>query len=779
LPADLDPYRQRRDFDATPEPPPSKRPDERERPRFCIQRHDARSLHFDLRLEIDGVLRSWAVPKGVPLRCGPKRLAVQTEDHPLEYLRFEGVIPEGEYGAGRMTIWDAGEYVPERRSDTEWKVRLEGARLRGDYHLVRTGHEDGREEWLLFRSRAGGEGPPDPLPRFRALRPMVAVLDGGRPDGFDDPEWAFELKWDGYRALALVSPDQIELRSRRGLDLTGAYPDAGDLRRRIMCQEAVLDGEIVALDAGGRASFQRLQRGEGPIAYVVFDLLQVDGDWLLDRPWHERRAALAGALAPERGPALLAPDYVPGEGRALLAAARAREVEGVVAKRMDAPYRPGRRSGDWLKLKIRPEEELVIGGFTEGAGSRRGRVGALLVGRPEGASLRYVGHVGSGLSDDEAAALWGRLEAVRSDASPFDRAPRGDPPPRWVRPELRCTVGYAEETHDGRLRAPVFLGLLDDDGGGPEAPAIAADGDQDVGLAGRRIRLTNLGKVYWPGEGITKGDLLRHYLAVAPALVPHLAARAMILKRYPDGIGGDHFFQHNLPEGAPDWLTTAELARSERPGSSTNRYAVVDDLLSLLWVANLGAIDMNPWQSPVDRPEEPTQVLFDLDPAEGVPYDAVVETALLVREVLQALGLRGYPKTSGGSGMHVFVPVAGGLTYEVVRLFALVVARTLAGRRPELVTTSVRVADRGKRIYIDANQNGRGRSISSVYSIRPRPGAPVATPLRWDEVAPGLDPRAFTPEVVAGRLRRDGDLFAGVLSDQQDLASAAAELGPA
>ncbi len=766
-----------RDFGATPEPAPSRRGDEQERPRFCIQRHDARSLHFDLRLEIDGVLRSWAVPKGVPLRCGPKRLAVQTEDHPLEYLSFEGVIPEGEYGAGRMTVWDAGEYVPGQRSEAEWKVRLEGARIRGHYHLVRTGREGGREEWLLFRSSAGGEGPPDPLPRFRAVHPMEAELDRGRPDGFDDPGWAFELKWDGYRALALVSPDRIELRSRRGVDLTTVYPDASDLRRRVMCQEAVLDGEIVALDVDGRASFQRLQRGEGPIAYVVFDLLQADGDWLLDRPWRERRAALADALAPELGPTVLAPDYVRGEGRALLAAARAQHVEGVVAKRMDAPYREGRRSRDWLKFKIRPEEELVIGGFTEGAGGRRGRVGALLVGRLEGASLRYVGRVGSGLSDDDAAALWQRLEALRSDASPFDQASRDDPLARWVRPELRCTVSYAEETDDGRLRAPVFLALLDDDHGGLAPPSIATDGDQEVELAGRRIRLTNLGKVYWPGEGITKGDLLRHYLAVAPALVPHLAARAMILKRYPDGIDGDHFFQHNLPEGAPDWFTTAELSRSERPGSSTNRYVVVDDPLSLLWVVNLGAIDMNPWQSPVDRPEEPTHVLFDLDPAEGVPYDAVVETALLVREALETLGLRGYPKTSGASGMHVFVPVAGGLTYEVVRLFALVVARTLAGRRPDLVTTAVRVADRGRRVYIDANQNGRGRSISSVYSVRPRPGAPVATPLRWDEVTRGLDPRAFTFEVVADRLRREGDLFAGVLTDQQDLASAAAALG--
>jgi bifunctional non-homologous end joining protein LigD len=777
---DLSEYRGKRDFGATPEPAPDAvRPEGEDAPRFVVQRHDARALHFDLRLEVDGALASWAVPKGPPLREGVKRLAVRTEDHPLEYLTFAAVIPEGQYGAGRMTVWDSGTYEAELRAEDEWKLALQGGVLRGNYHLVRTGGRSGKEEWLIFRSSSGPPGPPDPAPRYRQMRPMLAS-SGQEP--FDGPDWAFELKWDGYRALALVTPDETELRSRSGRDLTGAYPELADLRRAVMLQEVVLDGEVVVIGEGGEPDFNALQNGRGPFTYVAFDLLYADGEWLLERPWRERRARLAEAVAPEASPRMILSDHVEERGTALFDAAAERGLEGIVAKRTDSPYRPGQRVREWLKIKSRPEMVATIGGFTEGTGSHRGTLGALLVGEPDGeGGLTYLSHVGSGFSHDLARRLWDRLRGIEVQESPFsNEVPSRGARPRWVRPGLRAEVSYSERTPDNRLRAPVFGGLVDDPGEGPDVPPGpfgGQSGDRTIEDGGRRITLTNLDKVYWPREGITKGHLLDHYLRMAPVLVPHIAGRPQILKRYPDGIEGEFFFQHNVGDQAPPWMRTVELSRSGRSDEKTSRYVVVDDALALLWLVNLGCIDLNPWQSLADAPDQPTHVLFDLDPAEGLPFARVVETALLVREALEGLGLRGYPRTSGASGMHVLLPIERGPDWEAVRLFAQVVSEALVRAHPDLVTTERVVAKRGPRVYLDAHQNGRGRSIASVYSVRPRPGAPVATPLRWDEVAPGLDPREMTMGAVARRVEREGDLAEGLLTDLQPLEEAVARLG--
>ena len=774
---DLGAYRERRDFAATPEPAPAPGPAATAvAPRFVVQRHDARALHFDLRLEVDGVLASWAVPTGGPLREGAKRLAVRTEDHPLEYLTFAAVIPPGQYGAGRMTVWDTGTWAQELRTDDEWKVILSGGILRGHYHLVRTGRRNGKDEWLIFRSAKGPPGPPDPAARFRELRPMLAST---APGPFDDPRWAFELKWDGYRALALVTSEGTRLASRGGRDFTATYPGLGDLRGAVTCQEAILDGEIAVLDAGGVPDFAALQAGRGPFAYIVFDLLYIDGEWIDDLPWHRRRARLAEVLTPEGAPGAVLSDHVEGAGAALFAAASVRGIEGVIAKRIDSPYRPGRRS-EWLKVKVHQELIATIGGFTEGAGSRRGTVGALLVGeRGSGGALTYLSHVGSGLSDAQGRALWDRLCARESPESPFaNPVPPASARPRWVRPEIDCEVRYAERTAEGRLRAPVFRGLIErgaEAADVPSGPFAQAGGRRTVQEGGRTVALTNLDKPYWPREGITKGNLLDHYLRMAPVLVPHLAGRPMILKRYPDGIEGDFFFQHTIAD-APDWLPRVDLSRGGKPQERTSRYAVIGDPMALLWLVNLGCIDLNPWQSVAATPDEPTHVLFDLDPADGLPFARVVEAARLVGDALTGLGLRGYPRTSGATGMHILVPVVGGLNFEAVRLFARVVSEGLVRARPDLVTTLTRVADRGARVYLDANQNGRGRSIASLYSVRPRPGAPVATPLHWDEVGADLDPGRFTMGVVARRVEREGDLSAGLIDDLQKLDGAIARL---
>jgi bifunctional non-homologous end joining protein LigD len=600
---------------------------------------------------------------------------------------------------------------------------------------------------------------------------------------FDDDDWAFELKWDGYRALALVTPDGTELRSRTGRDLSASFDL--DLRRAVLAQEAVLDGEVVVLDKDGRASFQALQGSRGPVTFVAFDLLYEDGAWLLERPWRERTARLDAVLSPDAAPRAIRSDHVLGRGRALFEAAEAAGVEGIVAKRVESAYHPARRGDDWRKIKVRQRVTAVIGGYTAGAGARRGSFGALVVGAYGPDGLHYLGHVGSGFRDDELRRLRARLDALADPTCPFVTPPPEARGVRWVRPELTCTVLYTEQTADGRLRAPVYAGLSDVPPSEarlsptPESPTPPVDPglkEQRIADGGREIRLTNLGKPFWPEEGITKGDLLRYYAEVAPALLPHLAGRPMVLKRYPNGWNKPFFFQHNLPADAPEWLPRIELVRGDKPSREPNRYGMVDDSLSLLWVVNLGCIDLNPWQSRAETPDEPTHVLFDLDPAEGLPFDAVVEVALLVREDLEALGLGGVPKTSGSDGMHVFLPVGPGLTYEVTKLFAQAVAERLVRRRPDLVTTQGLIAKRGARVYLDANQNGRGRTVASVYSVRPRPGAPVSTPLLWSEVRPGLDPRAFGTAAVLERVATQGDLFADALYEPQDLASAVARL---
>jgi bifunctional non-homologous end joining protein LigD len=767
----LDEYRRRRDFAKTPEPAPGAATPAGSS-RFVIQRHDARALHFDLRLELDGALASWAVPKGVPLRAGAKRLAVRTEDHPLDYLDFSAVIPAGQYGAGRMTIWDRGTFEPLLVDESEIKILLSGAVLQGEYHLVRTADRGGKEEWLVFRSAKGAAGSPDPLPRFRELRPMMATT---WPAAFDDPNWAFEIKWDGYRALAFIGPDGAELRSRSGRDMTGSYPTLADLRRAILAQEAVVDGEIVVLDETGRAVFQDLQSGRGTVTFVVFDLLYADGEWLLEEAWGERRARLEALLLPEGAPKVVCPDVVRETGKALFGAIAKRGAEGIVAKRLDSAYQPGRRGGAWRKIKVRHEVEGVIGGYVDGEGSRRGGIAALLVGQEAGGGLAFVGRVGTGFTDAASRELRRRLDRLVTDECPFANPPPDDGAVRWVRPELACRAAYSEWTADGLMRAPVFLGLVEHEP--PERPPLLLDtshGELRVRDDGREARLTNLDKLFWPSEGITKGDLLDHYARMAPVLVPHLAGRPMVLKRYPNGWNEPHFFQHQIPETAPGWIERAVL----RKGEEEITYVVVDDALALLWVVNLGCIDLNPWHGHAATPAEADYVLFDLDPAEGLPFDAVIETALLIRTELEEAGLRGYAKTSGSRGIHVLVPTLP-VPHESARLFAQVVARRIVARRRDLVTVETVIARRGRRVYIDANQNGYGKTIASVYSVRPVPGATVSTPLHWEEVAAGFDPTRLTIGAIAERVAAEGDLFAPVITDRQDLGAAVDRLGSA
>ena len=769
-------YRRKRDPKGTSEPFRSKaRP--KGGPIFVVQRHDARRLHYDFRLERDGALASWAVPKGVPLEPGQQHLAVHVEDHPLEYAKFEGEIPKGNYGAGTVEIWDDGTYeLLEEKRNGGLTVRLHGRRLNGVWALV-PAHLDGKDEnWLILRKREDAAASPPSLAAQGKYAPMLATLEREAPRG---DGWGFEVKWDGYRALAYVRGGDCTLVSRNDKPLTERFPQiAKEIVKAVRTPNAVLDGEVCALDDKGRASFSEMQKGSSMLVYYAFDVLEVDGVPLIDLPFAERHERLQQLLDGRFRAVRISETF--DDGEALLEAAREQHLEGIMAKRLDSRYLPGKRTRDWLKIKTHGREEFVIAGYTHGGGRRAGTLGSLILATREGGELRYVGNVGTGFTDKEIRSLMSKLKPLRRDTSPFRVVPKM---PRvrkdeivWTEPKLVAEVEFAEYTHDGRLRAPSYQGLREDK---PAEEVHREEPLHDVVKRGKHIlKLSNLDKVFWPDEGITKGDLLRYYQRIAPVLVPHLADRPFTMKRYPNGIAGEFFFQKDAPSHMPDWIPRfrALVSTREKPRQKKwVNFPLANDELALLWMINMGCIDLNTWYSRIDKPDRPDFVLFDLDPAKDAGFAETVEVALLVKAALDALGLESFPKTSGSDGMHVLVPVERRHTYDDTREFAEIIAGALARTNRGLVTTEWTKAKR-RGVLIDSNQNGEGKTIASVYSVRPHPGAPVSTPLRWDEVNEKLNPSIYSMEVVLDRVDRFGDLYEGVLKTKQRLDRALASL---
>jgi bifunctional non-homologous end joining protein LigD len=775
-------YERKRDPKKTSEPFTSSRRRRRGRgPLFVVQRHDARRLHYDFRLERDGALASWAVPKGVPLEPGQQHLAVHVEDHPLDYATFEGEIPKGEYGAGTVEIWDTGTYeLVEEKRDGGLTVRLHGDRLDGTWALVPAKLSGDPKNWLLIRKREDGAAPAS---AHRRYAPMLATLEdeNNMPQG---ESWEFEIKWDGYRIVTRVAGGDAELRTRKDQDYTERFGNvAKELVKALKTPDCVVDGEVCALDEEGRPSFSAMQQRKPgtPVVYYLFDLLEVDGEPIVDRPLSVRLERLEKLLDRRNRTVMLSESF--DDGPALMQAARERKLEGVVAKRLDSRYQPGKRTRDWLKFKAHYEQEFVIAGYTRGKGRRANAFGSLVLAVYGANGLEYVGNVGTGFDETEIERLLKKLRPLERKQPPFAQVPKlprvrkGDVV--WVEPRLVAEVSFVEWTHDGRLRAPVYQGLREDKE--PEEVRRELPGEQpaasipDVIRKGKRVlRLSNLDKPFWPDEGIRKGDLLAYYWDVARVVVPHLKDRPFTMKRYPDGWQGKHFFQKDAPQGMPEWIPTVELMVSTRETPRRRRKIqapLVNDELALLWMVNMGCIDLNTWYSRVDRPERPDFVLFDLDPSPDVGFSETVQVALLVKEALDALGLHSYVKTSGADGIHVLVPIERRHTYEDTRQFAEIVARALASTHRGLVTTEWSKAKR-RGVLIDANQNGEGKTIASVYSVRPKEGAPVSTPLRWEEVDESLDPGSFTMDAVRRRIEEHGDLFEGVLKTKQSLGAA-------
>jgi bifunctional non-homologous end joining protein LigD len=781
-------YRRKRDSKRTPEPAVKPRvrdsaaeDGEAPAPIFVVQRHDARRLHYDFRLERNGALASWAVPKGIPLEPGEQHLAVHVEDHPLEYATFEGEIPKGEYGAGSVEIWDRGTYeLVEEKKNGGLTVRLHGEKLDGTWTLVPAHLSGDPKNWLILRKRDPAPEASERPMRRTEYRPMLATSAEELPTG---PGWLYEVKWDGYRALVRLVGGEATLTSRNGNDLTGRFADvARAVERAIKTSDCVLDGEVCALDDEGRASFSAMQQGAAgtPLVLYLFDVLEVEGTPVIDLPLTERHERLAALLDRRSRRVLLSEPFDNGEG--LLAAAKDQGLEGVVAKRGDSQYEPGRRSRAWRKVKTHGDDEFVVVGYTKGQGNRSSGFGSLVLGEHRDGGLHWVGNVGTGFTAAEIDRLLRLLRPLRRDDSAFAQVPKMPRVRRddvvWVEPELVAQVEYSERTHEGRLRQPSYKGLRED-----KAPEEVVAPPEPMPSEIRRgrvtLKLSNLDKPFWPEEGITKGDLLAYYRDVADVVVPHLRDRPFTMKRYPDGWQGKFFFQKDKPPHLPDWIPTRRLLVSTRDRPPRKKWIeapLVNDELALLWMVNIGCIDLNAWYSRVDAPDRPDFVLFDLDPSPDVGFRETVQVALLIRQVLDQLGLFGFPKTSGSDGMHVLVPIERRYTYDDTREFAEIVGSALARTHRGLVTTEWSKAKR-RGVLVDANQNGQGKTIAFAYSVRPQAGAPVSTPLRWEELTDDLDPGAFTMDVVRERIHTHGDLYEGVLKQKQRLEPALRTLG--
>ncbi len=621
-----------------------------------------------------------------------------------------------------------------------------------------------------------------------AITPMAATLTEQPPSRSD---WLFEVKWDGVRALCFIQGGNLRILSRNGRRCEQQYPELSVVPHYLAADEAIVDGEIAVLDAQGISRFELIQpriantdagavahlARSTPVVLFAFDLLYLDGYDLRQCALRDRRRALEAILTPTG--VLRLSEHFTGEGEAVLEAARQAGLEGLLAKRAGSRYEP-RRSREWLKIKLVLQQEFLICGFTEG---EREHFGSLVLGVWGEGGLLWTGNVGTGFNRAAMEALYRRMQPLIAPDPPF--AP-GTPMPRqatWLRPELVAMVKFANWTQDGRLRAPVYLGLRDDvdpravrrEGGGakPARTSALPPGAQEeaaVSINGHALRFTNLNKIFYPEHGYTKRDVLSYYDAVADLILPHLKDRPLSLKRYPDGIHGEYFFQKDMPR-TPSWLRTVPIYHEEKRGAATN-YAFADDRAGLLYLVNLGCIDHNPWMSRLDALDSPDFVLIDLDPEE-CPYERIVEAALLVKKQLDALGMAGYPKTTGGGGMHIYIPIEPVYSYDDSRNFAELLARLAVAERPDLFTTPRPVARREKgKVYFDYLQNGRGKTIASPYSLRAFPGAPVSTPLAWREVKPGLQPGDFTMRNAPARFERVKDLFAGVLEKPQRLEKA-------
>jgi bifunctional non-homologous end joining protein LigD len=896
----LETYVKKRDFAKTAEPKAGKSKDKGQL-LFVIQKHDASRLHYDFRLEMDGVLKSWAVPKGPSTDPAVKRLAMMVEDHPFDYRTFEGIIPQGEYGGGTVIVWDEGTYEPiedikgkkeqekhllKQLKSGSVKIKLHGEKLKGEFALVKT-HGMGDNAWLLIKHNdeyasakditkldksvlsgktiAGMEktsekvwqhgheedvkklktsgkkkSPEKPVEKMVGEYPDAQLVDTGGPDAealiklapksplpknikpmkatlvdepFDDPDWFYEVKWDGYRAIATVNKSDTQLISRNNLPFDKFYPIIKILKNWKI--NAVIDGEILVLNDKGVSDFGALQNwrseADGHLVFYVFDILWYEGKNLTGLPLKDRLAILTEVL-PKNDDRIRQSKVFEAKGIEFFNAAERVGLEGIIAKKASSVYTSDLRSREWLKIKVHKRQEVVIAGFTRNEGTSK-PFSALAMGVYDHGILRYVGKVGTGFNDKMQKEMMAQFKPLITDKSPFDVEPDVDKPsrfrpkrlgakPTWLKPELVGEVAFAEVTSDGVFRQASFKGMRTDKKAtdvvletpkDTEEVVEKADAQPDANhtkviqppkdkdrktllnpkdetqvrkICGHDLKFTHLSKVYWPEDNVTKRDMFNYYYQVAEYILPYLKDRPMSLNRFPNGIHGPSFYQKDIKGKAPDWITkTFPYTTSD---GEHKEYLVGSDEAVLLWMASLGCIEMNPWFSRIQSPDNPDYCVIDLDPDKNT-FDQVVEAALEVKKVLDAIDIPSFCKTSGSTGMHIYIPLGAKYDYDQSQMFARIIVNIVHKQIPDYTSLERMVAKRNGKMYLDFLQNRPGATIAGPYSLRPKVGATVSMPVHWDEVKPGLTMKHFTIFNSIDRLKAEGDLFKGVLGKGIDL----------
>jgi bifunctional non-homologous end joining protein LigD len=886
-------YKKKRSFAKTPEPTGGK--GKGKQLHFVIQKHAASRLHYDFRLEMEGVLKSWAVPKGPSLKPSDKRLAMLVEDHPYDYKDFEGVIPEGNYGAGTVIIWDQGTYEPLESVGTKaaqekvllkgfhagnLKFRLKGEKLKGEYVLVRT---RGRAEnaWLLIkhrdeyatdgditekdqsvvsgktleevatdkksarwksnrnsgdetRSSSATKSPkkktsvnaalkenkrPEEAKTTNALTmvttsltknkkakmpvdllPMLATLVD---EPGDEAGWLYEIKWDGFRSISYMQKGVVDIRSRNNKKFNEKfYPIYHALAKWNV--DAVVDGEIILMNEKGYPDFNGLQtwrsEADGELVYYLFDILWFDGFDLMEVPLAERKRILK-EIVPSTGSIRLSENF-DVTGKELIALAAKMGLEGIVAKKSSSIYQPGQRSRDWLKIKAIKQQEVIIGGYTRNENTSK-LFSALLLGVYEGGELVFTGPVGTGFTAEMQKDLLKKLKPLETKKCPFSEVPDYNKPSRfrpnppkadviWVKPELVAEVNYRTLASDGSFRHPSFKGLREDKkasevaweeplkvdevleeepsptpklirpGGKAERKTLLnpSDETQVRNIGGHDLKFTNLSKVFWPEHQLTKRDMLNYYYQVVPYMLPYMKDRPQTLNRFPNGIHGKSFYQKDVTGKVPSWIQTYQYY-SEADAREKN-FLVCTSEESLLYIASLGCIEINPWSSRTQKPDHPDWCIIDLDPDKNT-FDQVIDAARVTKEVLDSIGVPSYCKTSGSTGLHIYIPLGAAYTYEESKEFGRAVAKRIHQQIPDFTSIERLTANRKGKMYVDFLQNRPQATVAGPYSLRPKPAAPVSMPLHWDEVKRGLKMTDFTLLNAIDRLKETGDLFEGVL----------------
>ncbi len=825
-------YKEKRNFDSTNEPKGVSRSSEKELV-FVVQKHAATRLHYDFRLEMEGVLKSWAVPKGPSMNPDDKRLAVMVEDHPYDYKDFEGNIAKGNYGAGNVIVWDNGTYEPVENtknnpekallaqlSKGHLRFKMHGQKLKGDFSLVKLKGKD-ENAWLLIKHTDEFSSGDDILKRNKSVisdisledlqakfprsksksksaeKKTKSVKNTTSPPGFispmlaetaekpfDEKDWIFEIKFDGYRTIAVVNNKNVELFSRNEQSFTESFKNIATALKKLD-NDCVLDGEVVIEDETGKSNFQLLQNfritGTGDLKYHVFDILNLDGNNTQNLGLLERKELLKLLLDNNPIENVFYSDHITENGKDFFQLAVDKKLEGIMAKKALSPYRSGKRSSEWLKIRITMQEEVIIAGITAPKGSRN-YFGALLMAQYENNELVFVGKCGTGFTEETLKYLFVKLEPLLTDKSPFTKKPKIAGKVMWVKPELIAQIKFTQRTTDGYFRHPVFLGLRDDkkvdeiqhnsmenSANDSKVEMKKTPNNYDVKISGKNLHLTNQNKIYFPDKGYTKGDVVNYYSEIAEFILPYLKNRPQSMNRFPNGIKGKSFYQKDVDvDKIPTWLKTVQIY-SESSEKQID-YLICNDKATLIYMANLGCIEINPWNSTFKNTERPDWLVIDLDP-EGIGFEYVVKVALVVKEVFDEINTKCYCKTSGATGLHIYVPLAAKYDYEPVKILAQYIAKTVNTRLPDFTSIERSTKKRKNKVYIDYLQNRKGQTIAAPYALRPKPGATVSMPLLWNEVNMNLSPLNFTIKNALARLEKMGDLWQPVLKEGASIES--------